>query len=142
MSDLQLPHTFRPLGTRMAGIAGGLIVLVAVVAAWFLLSPEVRATFTWFERVLALILAAMMAACVHALVRAKAVATEHGLTVVNGYRKHEFEWAQIVAIRLPSGAPWATLDLSDGTTCSVLALQATDGARAIKGVRQIRSLLA
>ncbi|KRF14137.1 hypothetical protein ASG90_14775 [Nocardioides sp. Soil797] len=125
----------------MAGIAGGLVVLVAVVAAWLLLSPEIRAMFNLFERVLALILGAMAAACVHALVRAKAVVTERGMTVVNGYRTHDLEWAQIVAIHLPTGAPWATLDLSDGTTCSVMALQATDGDRAVKAVRQIRALL-
>ncbi|QIX27559.1 PH domain-containing protein [Nocardioides sp. JQ2195] len=141
MSELELPHTYRPLGVRMAGIAGGVIVLVAVVAAWLLLSPEIRATFTLIERILALLLGAMMAACVHALVRAKVVVTERGLTIVNGYRTHEFEWAQVVAIHMPTGAPWATLDLSDGTTCSVLALQSTDGDRAVRAIRQIRTLL-
>ena len=42
---------------------------------------------------------------------------------------------------MPRGAPWASLDLADGTAASVMALQATDGERALTGVRQLRSLL-
>ena len=52
-----------------------------------------------------------------------------------------YEWAQIVAVRLPQGAPWATLDLADGTTVSVLAIQGSDGDRARDAVRALRSLI-
>ncbi len=33
-------------------------------------------------------------------------------------------------MHLPPGAPWATLDLADGTTISAMAFQGSDGARA------------
>lgn len=125
----------------MAGIAGGVLVFGLAAAAWFLLDDEIKDMFTIYERITALVLGGMILACVHALVRPRAVATEGGLTVVNGYKRRDFAWAQVVAIRLPTGAPWATLDLSDGTTCAVMALQSTDGDRAIKAVRQIRGLL-
>ena len=36
---------------------------------------------------------------------------------------------------LPPGAPWATLDLSDGTTVSAMGIQGSDGARARRAVR-------
>ena len=58
-----------------------------------------------------------------ALTRSRAVAYADRLVVVNGYRRHEYEWPQIVAARLPPGAPWVTLDLADGETASVLAIQ-------------------
>jgi len=61
--------------------------------------------------------------------------------VVNGYRRREYEWAEIVAVHLPPGAPWMTLDLSDGTTASALGIQGSDGARARTAVRQLRALL-
>ncbi|WP_245644536.1 PH domain-containing protein [Nocardioides jensenii] len=142
VSDLTLPHTWRPLGVRMAGIAGSIMLLVLCGAAWFLLDAEVRATFDLFQRVTALLLGVFVGALVHALIRARAVASVEGLLVVNGYKSRFFEWAEIVAIHLPRGAPWATLDLADGTTCAVMALQGTDGARATQAVREIRALLA
>jgi hypothetical protein len=61
--------------------------------------------------------------------------------VVNGYKRRELDWPEIVAIHLPAGAPWAVLDLADGTTCPVMAIQGSDGGRAKTAVRQIRSLI-
>ena len=61
--------------------------------------------------------------------------------MVNGYKRHVYDWAQVVAVRLPQGAPWATLDLADGTTMSVLAIQGSDGDRARAAVRGLRTLI-
>ena len=77
-----------------------------------------------------------------ALVRSRVVATEEHLIVVNGYQRRAFEWAQVVAIHMPPGAPWATLDLADGDTCPVMGIQGSDGDRARLAVRQVRALLA
>ena len=46
-----------------------------------------------------------------------------------------------MAIHLPDGAPWATLDLADGTTISAMAFQGSDGRVARDGVRQLRALI-
>ena len=89
-----------------------------------------RARFTFFQRSTLVALGLLYAAVGHALARSRVVAEETGLTVVNGYKRHVYEWAQVVAVRLPQGAPWATLDLADGTTVSVLAIQGSDGDRA------------
>ena len=77
-----------------------------------------------------------------ALIRSRVVAYADRLVVVNGYRRHEYEWAQIVAVRLPPGAPWVILDLADGTTASVMGIQGSDGDRARTAVRELRSLVA
>lgn len=61
--------------------------------------------------------------------------------MVNGFRTRRLEWEEVVAIHLPAGAPWATLDLADGTTISAMALQGSDGQRACDGVRQVRALI-
>ena len=63
------------------------------------------------------------------------------LVVVNGFRTRELEWEEVVAIHLPDGAPWATLDLADGTTISAMAFQGSDGRVARDGVRQLRALI-
>jgi hypothetical protein len=74
-------------------------------------------------------------------VRSRVTAAPDGLTVVNGYRRRDLDWAQVLGVSLRRGAPWAGLDLSDGTTISVLAIQGSDGARAVTAVRALRALI-
>ncbi len=139
--SVTLPHTWRPLGVRLAGgaLGGGLLILC--VGAWVAFPPEVKDTFSVFQRGTAIALGLVAFAAWFALVRSRVVATEGGLTVVNGYRRRDFEWAQVVAITMPRGAPWASLDLDDGDTCPVMGIQGSDGDRARKAVREIRALL-
>lgn len=136
-----LPHTWRPLGVRLAGVVLGSMLLVVLGATWVLLPADVRDQFTTFQRITLVFLGLLAFSAWFSLVRSRAVATEDGLLVVNGYRYHRFEWAQIVGVHLPPGAPWATLDLDDGETCPVMAIQGSDGARARRAVRQLRALL-
>ena len=139
--DLTLPHTWRPFGARVAGIIFGSALVVVCVFAWFSFDAATRASFTFFQRATLVFIGLLGFAAGYALVRSRVVATDHGLVVVNGYRRREYEWAEIVAVHLPPGAPWVTLDLSDGTTTSALGIQGSDGARARTAVRQLRSLL-
>lgn len=136
-----LPRTWRPFGTRIAGtVAGGGLVAVCVGVA-IAFGPELRAEFTTFQRLTLLVLGGMLVAVWYALVRCRITATEEGLTVINGYRRLHYAWAQVVAIRLPQGAPWARLDLSDGTSAPVLGIQGSDGPRARAHVAEVRALI-
>ncbi|GAA4125711.1 hypothetical protein GCM10022215_34410 [Nocardioides fonticola] len=137
---LVLPHTWRPLGPRIVGAILGVGVLVLFVASWYTFPPETRAKFTLFQLCTIFFLTGLGALCMYALTRSRAVARREGLTVVNGFRKHQLAWAQIVAVRMPPGAPWVTLDLSDGTTLPLMAIQGSDGGRARVAVRQLRAL--
>lgn len=136
-----LPHTWRPLGVRLAGGALGSMLVVFCVAAWFLLPDSARDSFTLFQRLTMVFVSCLAFAAWFALVRSRAVATEGGLLVVNGYRRHELAWAQIVAAHLPKGAPWVVLDLDDGETCPVMAIQGSDGDRARQALAELRRLL-
>ena len=136
-----LPRTWRPLGVRLAVIVfGGLLVLVCAFA-WFGFDASVRDRFTLFQRATLVLLAALFGAVGHALARSRVVAEADRLVVVNGYRRRELAWAEVLAVHLVPGAPWAVLDLADGSTASVLAIQGSDGDRARRAVREIRSLL-
>jgi hypothetical protein len=139
--SVTLPHTWRPFGVRLAGGGLGGMLLVVIVAAWIAFPPEVRDSFTLFQRGTLVFLGLLAFSAWFALVRSRAVATEQGLTVVNGYKRRDLAWAEVVAIHLPLGAPWAVLDLADGTTCPVMAIQGSDGGRAKLAVRQLRALL-
>ncbi len=136
-----LPHTWRPVGVRVAVVGLGLMLLVVCVAAWFGFDQSVRDRFTFLQRLTLLLMGAGFAACGWALARARVTAKTQGLVVVNGFRTRQLAWEEVLAIHLAEGAPWATLDLADGTTISAMALQGSDGRKARDGVRQLRALI-
>jgi hypothetical protein len=120
----------------------GTALVIVMAGAWISLPDSAKETFSLWQRLTTLLLFGGFLAAEYGLMRCRATATVDGLTVVNGYRTRVYAWDQIVAIRLPVGAPWATLDLDDGNTASVMALQGSDGLRARRGVTEIRELLA
>jgi hypothetical protein len=137
-----LPVRWRPLGVRMVGITVALGLIVICTVSWLGLEDSTKAGMSVLEKATLLALGGGILAVVHALVRSRAVASSGGLEVVNGYRRRTFAWAQIVGVRMPPGAPWVTLDLADGETASVMAIQGSDGARATRAVRELRVIVA
>src|SRR5829696_3703737 len=136
-----LPHTWRPMGVRFAVIGFGLTLVVVCGAAWFGFDESVRERFDILQRITLVVMGAGFATCGWALARARVTAEMERLVVVNGFRTRQLEWEQVLAIHLPEGAPWATLDLADGTTISAMAFQGSDGRVARDGVRQVRALI-
>ena len=137
-----LPRTWRPLGPRVVGIAITAALGTMCVATWFTFDDETRDKFTVFQRGTLIFFGLLFCVLMHALVRSRAVAYADRLVVVNGYRRHEYAWPQIVAARLPPGAPWVTLDLADGETASVMGIQGSDGDRARTALRELKALVA
>lgn len=136
-----LPRTYRPLGPRVAGVVAMAALLAVGAGAWFTFDDATRASFTTFQRSTVLALTLLAMATIYSLVRSRVRADEGGLTVVNGYRSHRLAWEQVVGIHLAPGAPWVTLDLSDGRTVSVMAIQGSDGARSRRAVRELRAII-
>ena len=139
---VSLPHTWRPLGVRIA--ATGLFSMLAVVVgfAWFSFDAETRAAFTAFQIATLIALGLLAVSLGFALARSRVVAEPDKLVVVNGYRRREYEYAAVVGASLAPGAPWVTLDLDDGTTVSAMGIQGSDGARAQAALRELRAVLA
>jgi hypothetical protein len=122
-------------------IGFGSMLFVVCAAAWFGFDDSVRERFNLLQRLTLLVMGAGFVAVGWALGRARVTAEMEALVVVNGFRTRRLHWEQVVAIHLPAGAPWATLDLTDGTTISAMAFQGSDGRRARDGVRQVRALI-
>ncbi|MGA8846436.1 MAG: PH domain-containing protein [Nocardioides sp.] len=139
--QLNLPHTWRPLGPRIAGAVAGGVLFFMITLLWIGFDDETRAAVTPFQRGTAIAMFLLGFASLHALIRSKVEAHPDRLVVINGYRRHEYAWAEIIAVRLNPGAPWVSLDLADGTSASALGIQGSDGARAKTAVRQLRLLL-
>jgi hypothetical protein len=139
---LTLPHTWRPFGVRIMLWVVGSMLVALLVLVWIGLGDDIRSEFTLFERITLVIIGVLLFITYYGLLRCKVVARADGLQVVNGYRTRRFEWSQVIGLSLPRGAPWATLDLSSGTTISVMAVQGSDGARARRAARELRVLIA
>jgi|1186.fasta_scaffold09741_4 hypothetical protein len=136
-----LPLRFRPIGVMFAAAGFGVMLLVTLVAVWLTLPQDARDSFTPLQRITVVIMLAAAVVVGHAMARCRVDADDDGLTVVNGYRTHRLEWGQVVEVSLRPGNPWAVLDLSDGTTCSAMGIQGSDGARARRQARQLRDLV-
>jgi hypothetical protein len=139
---ISLPRHYRPFGARLATAAAGSVLTGAVVFLWLMLPGEVQDDFTVFERgtLIAFFIAVLV--ILFAVYRSSATADEDGLTVVNGYRTHRYRWAEIVRVSLSPNRPWALIDLADGETMSLLAIQGSDGDRAVRNARELATVLA
>lgn len=138
---LALPRTWRPLGVRLAGWFFGSMLLVVCTVMWVTFDPEVKEAITWGQRLTVLGFAVLAGVAINGLMRSRLTATTEGMVVVNGYRRRAFTWPEVIAVTLPHGAPWATVDLADGTSVPAMAIQGADGDRARRAVRELRTLI-
>ena len=141
VSEPVLPHTWRPLGVRLAGAIFGGALLVVTGFAWFAFDDQTREAFSTFQRSTVVVLGGLFYAAGFALARSRVLAESTRLVVVNGYRRHEYAWAEVLAVHLAPGAPWAVLDLADGTSQPAMGIQGSDGARAQRAVAELRLLI-
>lgn len=140
--SVALPHTYRPLGARVAA-AGAAIALIAMLAfLWVMLSDEVQAQFSLFQRLTLVVVFGAMVFVLYGVFRTAARAEDRGLTVVNGFVVRRLEWTQIVRLSLSRNRPWALLDLDDGSTVAVMAIQSADGVRATRSARELAAVIA
>ena len=137
-----LPRSYRPLGTRVVAAIAAVGMTVAMAFLWESLPASVQADFTAFQRLTLLGFFAVTMVVLFALFRTSARADDSGLRVVNGYRTRRLEWAEIVSVSLHPNRPWAMLDLADGGTVAVMAIQNADGARAARSARELAGVIA
>ncbi len=141
VSEPALRHTWRPLGVRLAGWIFGGALLIVCAFAWFSFDEEVRDAFSPFQRGTIVALGLLLYGIGYALGRSRVRAEPTRLVVVNGYRRHEYDWAEVLAVHLAPGAPWAVLDLADGTSQPAMGIQGSDGDRARRAVAELRLLI-
>lgn len=136
-----LPRTWRPFGPRIAALVFAIVLVVTFGMLWWSFDEQTKEAVNTVQRITVIIVLGTGIALLYAMGRSKLVATGAGLTLVNGFRRREYEWAEVIAIRMPPGAPWPTLDLADGTTVSALGIHGSDGARARDAVLEVKALL-
>jgi hypothetical protein len=71
-----------------------------------------------------------------------AVPSPERLLVRNLLTTRSLEWAEVVEVHLVVGAPWVTLDLDDGDTLAVMAIQKADGEYGRSEAARLAALVA
>lgn len=126
MIPAELLRPFRPRAARwVAWVLFVLTVLAAPVLFAVMAAADLEMSLP--DRYGVVLTAAVLAWLCYRQARVRAVPDEAGTTVQNFIRTRRLEWAQIVAVRFGPNHPWAQLDLSDGTTLAVMAVQSADG---------------
>ncbi|MCM1012522.1 MULTISPECIES: PH domain-containing protein [unclassified Brevibacterium] len=134
---------FRPRRVRALGFVGAGVVFVGfAVLSVALLVVDWR-PWTWFDVVWMNLLGVLFSAALLRVGSIEARPDEAGLTVRNIVRTRRFGWGQILGVTFSTYGddPWAILDLADGSTCAVMAIQHADGPRAYDEVARLRKLV-
>lgn len=128
---------------RIIGIVGAIAVFAgfAVLSVALLIvdwKPWTGLDVIWMN-----LLGVLFAAALLRVADIQARPSETGLVVKNMVRTRTFEWGQIlgVAFSREGDDPWPLLDLADGTTCAVMAIQTADGPQAHDEVARLRMLI-
>lgn len=130
---------FRPIGPRV--VAYGSIAVLTVITIVIGVELPTVISFTPAEFItLALLIIAVFGG-LHGVARSYVEATDSGLEILNGYRRHHLEWSEIKGIAMNTGAPWPTIVTKDDERVVIFAIQGTDGAAAREALRYIRSFI-
>jgi len=129
--------TWRPYWPRIIPY----VLAAVVVAGMVVLAVAMPSNWALGDRIGLVVIGLMVAGVLHMLARSRVTADDRGLTVVNGLRTHEYEWAEVLGVSMGEGAPWPTLDLADGTTLPTMGIQASDGDRARRAVAELATLV-
>ncbi|WP_460748123.1 PH domain-containing protein [Nocardiopsis oceani] len=132
-----LPKTWRPRAVRLVAYGLALLIVGTMVVLAVILPNE----WSVLDRILVVGMGLAIAGGLNMLGRPRLIASTKNVIVINGIRTHYLVWPEVLDIRMPVGEPWPCLDLSDGTSLPVMAIQSTDGELAQRNLAEFRSLL-
>ena len=133
----ELYAPFRPVRARRVAWAVAVFAVVVLTVLAFAV-PDV----TWVDRVAFIGTGLLVAWFMSRQAGVSAIPSVDGLVVRNLFLGRRLEWPEIVSVRFGPDRPWVQLDLADGDTLSVMAIQRADGARAEAEARRLATLVA
>lgn len=141
MDQPSLPRTWRPFGPRLAAAVFGVVLVGAFAWLWVNFDQETQDSVGFLQKATVIGFIGLGLVLLNAMARSRVVATEQGLTVVNGYRRRQLSWDEAGTLRMPRGAPWPHLDRGEEERVPLMGVHASDGRRAAIAVRELRALL-
>lgn len=138
----RLHRPFRPRFARYVAWAVAVAFVAGVLFLAVVVPPKLSVTVPVLDRVGYVLLAAAGAALLLRHANVRALPDEEGLVVRNLVFTRRLAWPQIVSVRFGPDRPWVQLDLADGGTLAVMAVQRADGERAEREARRLATLVA
>lgn len=131
-------ETFRPRKTATVAIIVSVLLLAwEALLFWIIFFDDEGVPFD--ATVLAFIgLGGLWLIYRHASVRADV--NQNGIAIRNLLRKRYLQWPQILQVRLGERS-WVQLDLADGSTVAVMAIQRADGEHGQQEARRLATLV-
>jgi len=137
-----LHAAFRPHRARRVALALAVAQFAVLTAVALAMPGSGYGAFHWQDRLGVVAVAGVVGFVLWRLSNVHALVSETGLTVQNLVSSTRLDWAQIVAVRFGGGNPWLILDLDDGDTLPVMAVQRADGPAAQEQARRLATLVA
>lgn len=136
------PVSAHPVRLRRVaiGIAAVVMLLSGLVAVLLGNTSSEGVVFSLGDQVAMVCLGAIVAGGVLLIARPSVTADAAGIRVRNIVVTKELPWSAVRQVAFRDGSPWATLELADDEQLAVLAVQASDGPRAVAAVRGLRAL--
>jgi hypothetical protein len=134
------PLVVRPHKVRQVAIPVAVLLVVAfIVLAVTLNGSSTGVHLGISDKVSLAIVGAILAGGVLLLARPRVRADADGVEVRNLLFGQVVPWPQIRGVSFPDGAPWARLELPEDEYVPVVAIQAADGERAVRAIRELRA---
>lgn len=132
---------FRP--RRGRGVALGVVwtSLVLFAALAVLMPSQGGSRWGVPDRLMLFSIGAALALVAWRYASIAALPSREGLVVRNLVLTRRLEWPEVVGIQFGGGAPWVTLDLDDGDTLAVMAIQKADGEHATREASRLAALV-
>lgn len=123
------PDPYASFTARRARVVS-LVLAVGVVLMCVALAFLVTGVVKWWDRAGFLAVGAIIAWFLYRQATVRADPTREGLTVRNLFDVRTVPWTDVLEVRYGGGRPWVQLELEDGDTLGVMAVQRADGATA------------
>lgn len=115
-----------------------ILVLIGLAALLWIAPGTTEGSFDTPDVIAWFTIAGLILAVLWRFGRARIFVTEQGVRVRNFFHTYEYAWPQILRVAMTTADPWALLELNDGTTCTVLALPASEVKASMRCVADLR----
>lgn len=141
---------FYPRRTRAVALTmSALVALGALILLGFAISDLIsaptgddgRSTYVQFDVAVWVVVFLLGAALLYRHGTVSATVTTETIHVRNLVRSATYTWQELVTVRLGE-RPWVQVDLSDGKSTAIMAIQRSDGARAQREAERLATLVA
>lgn len=126
----------RPRAVRVAAYFSAAVVMAGMIGGAVHIT-----SFHWGGRLGLLAVGVLVVLFCHLEASVTVIARPRELEVRNLMRTRTLEWPEVLGISFPMGDPWAHLDLADGSTHPLQAIQRYDGKRAIAAAHHLQRLI-